>query len=124
MASNLDTNDFKRMVMAYVDLCEKMKEVAKFRKEKTELEKQILDYMKANDISVCRLRDGGQLVVKESKAVAPIKKEFLCDQLAAQLGSRDKAEQLTARMWQNRGVSCKATLKRLDSRSSDAEDGA
>lgn len=104
--------EFRSMVMQFVDVCDKIESMSKLRKEKTELSKRILEFMKLNDIAQCNLRDGGKLVLRTSKSVSPLKKDYICDQLTQQLG-KDVAEQLTTRLWTNRSVATKDALKRV-----------
>lgn len=111
--------DFKNLVRAYVEACDKLDAMARIRKEKTELGKQILEFMKANDVAQCNLRDGGKLVLKSSKSVAPLKKDYIVDQLAVRLGNKDTAQSIVSQLWSNRQVSTKDTLKRVTASNDD-----
>lgn len=106
-------SEFKNLVLAYVDACDKMDALARVRKEKNDLGKRILEFMKANDVAQCNLRDGGKLLLKSSKSVAPLKKDYVLEQLAARLGNRDSAQQIVSQLWNNRQVSTKESLKRV-----------
>jgi len=105
--------EFRALVLRYIELTDKLNEAGKLRKEKTDIGKKILSFMKANEIAQCNLRDGGKLVVKTSKSATPIKKDYVLEQLASRLGNRDTATQLTTYLWSNRSVNTKDTLCRL-----------
>ena len=106
-------DEFRALVLRYIELTDKLNEAGKLRKEKTDIGKKIMAFMKANEIAQCNLRDGGKLVVKTAKTAAPIKKDYVLEQLASRLGNRDTATQLTTLLWSNRSVNTKESLCRL-----------
>lgn len=101
---------FKDLVMQYVEVSDKIAATAQLRKTKTELGKQITEYMKANNIAQLNLRDGGSLLIKESKAVAPVKKEDITEKFSTRVGY-EAAEQIVTDLWTNRPVTTKEALK-------------
>lgn len=120
------TEQFKLLVREFVDIDEQIRQAQKavtpLRKRKTELSKDITDFMKQNDISVCDLRDGAKLVVKRAKSVQSLNKDAVAVHLSDSLG-KDKAEELAANIWKNRPVKYKDTLKiARDMEDDDAED--
>lgn len=103
---------FKSLVMRYVEVCEKIGDMSGLRKQQKELGKEIQEFMKKHDIAQCNLRDGGRLVLAESKKVAPVKKEQVAEQLAHKVGTTE-AESIANIVWSNRPVTTNQTLKHL-----------
>jgi hypothetical protein len=104
--------EFRNLVMKYVDVCDQLAATSELRKQKTELGKKIQEIMKTHDIATCNLRDGGKLVLAETKKVAPVKKEHVAEQLSQKVGPA-VAEQVANDVWSNRTVSVCDTLKRV-----------
>lgn len=105
-------DDFRTLVLKYIEVCDRMDQMAVLRKAKNELQKNIMAYMKANDVSQCNLRDGGSLVLKQTKTAAPVNKDYIAEQLATRLPP-DEAHRIVAHMWANRNVQTKDALKRI-----------
>jgi len=110
--SSTAQDDFRALVLKYIEVCDRIDQMAVLRKAKNELQKNIMAYMKANDVSQCNLRDGGSLVLKQTKSPAPVNKDYIAEQLAVQLPP-DEARRIVAHMWANRDVKLKEALKRI-----------
>lgn len=107
-----DEQAFKDLVMQYVDVCNKIAATSELRKSRTEIGKKITEYMKVHGISQCNLRDGGSLVLKESKSVPPVKKEEVAEKLTPKIGY-EVADQIVTDIWSNRPVKVSETLKHV-----------
>lgn len=105
-------DEFKAMVVKYVELCDRLDELAPLRKAKTQLMKQITAFMKTHDISQCNLRDGGALVLKQAKSAGPVNKDLITKQLATHVGP-EMADKLASEVWSNRDVTLKEQLRRV-----------
>jgi hypothetical protein len=103
--------EFKELVMKYVEVCDQIDRMAPLRKAKTQLMKGITDYMKVNGIAQCNLRDGGCLVLKQTKSASPVNKDYIAKQLESKMPP-DDASRFVEDMWSKRQVVAKDQLKR------------
>lgn len=112
---------FRELVRRYIEVSDQLEQANPLKKLKTQLTKQILEYMKENDVAQLNLREGDVLVLKQVKAAAPVSKDYIEKQLASEMGQQ-RAEEIVKALWTNRAVSTKEQLKRI--KNNGEEEGA
>lgn len=110
--------EFRDAVRAYIDMHDQITEANKslreVRKKKKELSEVIVEYMRKNDIDGINVRDG-KLLRKQSKRLEPLKKEYILEELAKNVGEA-KAEDIMVGIFSRRAVTNSDTLRRTRKR--------
>ena len=116
-APTVTDDDFRAAVTLYIELGDEIertsKEMREVKKRKDALGNTILERMRAQDIDVCQLGDGGKLVRKSTKRVESLKKDHILKELCAALGGDEqRAENVLNNINSQRAVDVKESLQR------------
>jgi hypothetical protein len=111
----LDRDAFKDAVREYVEIDDQIKQGARIvndlRKRARTLAGKIIEHMQMRNISVCALDSGGKVERHARTSLAPIKREYLEEVVAEQLGDHQIAMQIVEAIWSNRATVEKHVLK-------------
>ena len=103
-----EIDDFKTAVHNYITLSDEISEIQNTIKERKnklkKLNEYILAYMKDNDKELCKLGDGGMLLIKKRKTKQTFKKDDIQRLLNEFLKNEEIAKTSTDYIFENQNV--------------------
>jgi hypothetical protein len=109
------TEEFKEMVVSWVKIDDKIRDLSstikELKDEKKQFEEFILEYMSNVQENVINISDG-KLRLNKATTKAPLKEENITESLIKYTNDKLKAEQLTKFIYDNRPTTTRTNLKR------------
>ena len=103
-----EIDDFKTAVHNYITLSDELVEIQNTIKERKnklkKLNEYILAYMKDNEKELCKLGDGGMLLIKKRKTKQSFKKDDIERVLCEYLKNEDMAKNSTEYIFEHQNV--------------------
>jgi hypothetical protein len=119
---NIVTENFKEDIREWVELDDQIKQVTdhlkKLKKLKKTRQESTIKFMKKNKLvgQKISISNGGSLKISTTQSAVPVTRQYITNKLKIFFNSKEKAEEITSYIYDNRETVEKTSMRRYKSK--------